>query len=785
MSKEGKDFYEFGPFRVDPGQRVLLRENEPVPLQPKAFDILLALVQNSGRVLLKEDLMKTVWPDTFVEESNLTQNIFVLRKILEPAGGPRRYIVTVPGRGYRFAEEVRTLSAEEEEEEIVVETHSRSRVVIEEEGKTNRTNLRFVPLAAAVLILAIGAAGLWFFRRAPKLTAKDTVVLADFANTTGDPVFDGPLRRGLAAQLEQSPFLNLLSDQRIAQTLAMMARPKDTLLTQELAREVCQRTASAAVLSGAIAQVGTHYLLTLIATDCTNGESLASSSVQAVDKSHVLDALGKIASAIRSKLGESLASVQKYDAPPENVTTSSLDALQAYSLGYQAMIVKGDGLAAIPLLQRAVSLDPNFAMAYARLGTIYFNFDQAKRAAENLQRAYDLRDRVSERERFYIDAHHADIVTRDFEAARKVYEVWAQLYTRDEFPLGNLAVIDGFLGSYDKGLAAMDAAHELNPGNGNVLNNIAIVLVQLNRLEEAKATVHQTQALHPDYPGSHSLLYTIAFLEHDTEGMQREAATLMGKSGWEDSMLYNESDTAAYGGHFVQARQLTRRAADSARRADKKETAAVYEAEAAVREALVGNQALAKQQARAALLLSEDRDVEAISAIALGLAGDSAQAMQLAGTIGRDSPEDTIVQFNALPTIRAAAALGSDPQKAIEALAVSSPYEFGQTTQLVVFCLYPVYLRGEAYLLAKQGAAAAAEFQKILDHSGAIQNEPIGPLARLGLGRASALMGDTDKAKSAYKEFLALWKDADTDIPILKEAQAENAKLYPVTRVVR
>jgi len=782
MSKEGKQFYEFGPFRLDPGQRLLLRDNQPVPLQPKAFDTLLVLVQNSEKLVLKEDLMKTVWPDTFVEESNLTQNVFVLRKILEEKAGQRRYIVTVPGRGYRFAGEVRAIP---EEEEIVVESHSRSRLVIEEEdgsppppatGKTRRLNWR-VLLPAAVAVLALAAGGFWFFHRAPRLTAKDTVVLADFANTTGDPVFDGTLRRVLAAQLEQSPYVNLLSDQRVAQTLLLMARPRDALLTQQLARDVCQRTAGAAVLTGAIAQVGTRYLLTLMAIDCASGESLASTEAQAGDKNHVLDALGKIASEIRSKLGESLASVQKYDAPPENVTTPSLEALQAYSLGYNAMVIRSDGRAAIPLFQRAINLDPNFAMAYARLGTTYFNWDQPARATENLQRAFDLRERVSEREKLYIAAHHADIVTRDFEAARKVYEVWAQIYPRDEVPLGNLGIIYGFLGDYDKALAAHQGAHRLNPGSGNILNNIVVAFLQLNRLEEARAALREAQALHPDAVGLHTHLYTIAFLQHDAEEMEQEAAALMGKPGWEDSMLFYQSDTAAYGGHFAQARDLTRRAVDSARRADKKETASAYTAAAAVREALAGNPALAKQHAQAALALAKGRDVEAISAIALGLAGDPAQAAQLAGLLGKNSPEDTIVQFNSLPAIRASNALRDDPRKAIEALAVSAPYELGQTTQIVTFCLYPVYLRGEAYLAARQGAAAAAEFQKILDHPGLVQNEPIGPLAHLGIGRANALAGDTGKARSAYQEFLSLWKDADPDIPILKQARAEYAKL--------
>jgi DNA-binding winged helix-turn-helix (wHTH) protein/tetratricopeptide (TPR) repeat protein len=781
MVNEGKRFYEFGPFRLNPCERLLWRDRQTILLQPKAFDTLLVLVQNSERLVLKDDLMKAVWPDSFVEESNLTQNIFVLRKILEDTPRDRRYIVTVPGRGYRFAEQVRTISGETETETAIrqpttepgnrEEVASPARAV--REGTPPIYRKRSLA-AAAVLVLAAG--GLWFSRSTPKLTEKDTIVLGDLANTTGDPVFDGTLRRGLAAQLEQSPFLNLLSDQRVAQTLLLMSRPKDTQLTQEMAHEVCLRTASAAVLSGAIARIGTRYQLTLNAIACNNGESLASAGAQAMDKNHVLDALGKIAAEIRSKLGESLVSVKKYDAPPESVTTPSLEALQAYSLGYQAMVVRNDGPAAIPLFQQAISLDPNFAMAYARLGTAYFNGEQTKRATENLQKAYELRNSVSEREKLYIIGHHEDIVTRDFDAARRVYESWAQIYPRDEFPLGNLGVVCTFLGDYDKALTSDQEARKLNPGNGNVITNVAGTLLQLNRLKEATTAFREAQALHVN-PGIGVFLYAIGFLEHDAAAMEREAAALMGKPGYEDLMLFYESDTAAHSGHFVQARELTRRASDSARRSDNKEAGAAYWAESAVREALSGNMPVARQQARAALALSQGRDVEAISAIALGLAGEAVQASQLAGSLAKDNPQDTVVQFNALPAIKAASALRSDPGEAIDALAVSTPYEFGQTSLALNFCLYPAYLRGEAYLAAKQGIRAAAEFQKILDHPGLVQNEPIGAMARLGLGRARALVGDTGQAKKAYDEFLALWKDADSDIPMLKQAHAEYSRL--------
>jgi tetratricopeptide (TPR) repeat protein len=633
-------------------------------------------------------------------------------------------------------------------------------------------------VAATIVTVTIAGALYYRSRQAPHLTDKDTVVLADFINTTGDPVFEGTLRQAFSAQLEQSPFLNLLSDDRTAQTLALMAQPKDRQLTHEVAREVCQRTASAAVLDGSIAQVGSQYLLTLKAVNCSNGEPLASATAQARDKNHVLDAVGQMAAELRSKLGESLASVQKYDAPAENVTTPSLEALQAYSLGYQAQVLRNDFAAAIPFFQRAISLDPNFAMAYARLGANYFNLNETVRAVENVRKAFELRDRVSEREKFYIASHYGHFVTGNLEAARKSYELWAQTYPRDHVPSNNLAVIYNNLGDYASALAAAQQTLKMNPGSGISYSNLVSAYQSLNRLGEARATAEEAKDRNLDSLLNHANLYTMDFLQHDKVGMEQEAARLMGKPGYEDIMLYYQSDTAACAGQFAKALGLTRRAAESAQRADEKETAAGYQAEAALRAALVGEMALAKQQALAALALSEAGDVKAMSAIALGLAGDSTPATRLADDLDKRLPEDTIVQFDYLPMIHAAVALhDGDADKAIAALAPAVPYELGAASQNLNFLLYPVYLRGEASLAAKQGTAAAAEFQEILDHPGVVLNEPISALARLGLGRAHALARDRDQAKIAYQDFFALWKDADPDIPILKQAKAEYAKL--------
>jgi eukaryotic-like serine/threonine-protein kinase len=414
MSNAVRQFYEFGRYRIDPDHRQLLCEMKPVPLQPKAFDILLVLVQNSEKVVLKDDLMKAVWPGTFVEESNLAQNVSVLRKTLGDTVGENRYIVTVPGRGYRFAEKVQVVDegeiATDENDKLVVESHTRSRLVVEEQQvpvkalAAKSRSLRRLVLASLFCVL-VAAAGYLYMHRVPKLTETDTIVLADFDNRTGDTVFDGALRQGLSAQLAQSPYLNLISDSRTSQTLALMGRPKDTQLTPELAREVCQRTASAAELDGSIAQIGTHYLLTLRATACATGDVLARTESAAPDKNHVLDALGKIATQMRSKLGESLASVQKYDVQPSDVTTPSLEALRAYSLAVRAM-GSNKPVESVTLFREAIRLDPNFAEAYSGLAINYFNMGETSQAEENGRKAYAL-TRPRQRAR---EARHGNVL---------------------------------------------------------------------------------------------------------------------------------------------------------------------------------------------------------------------------------------------------------------------------------------------------------------------------------------------------------------------------------------
>jgi len=634
-------------------------------------------------------------------------------------------------------------------------------------------------LAVAAIAIALIAGALYYRSHRPKpLTDKDTVVLGDFANATGDAVFDGTLRQGLAAQLEQSPFLSLVSDERIAQTLTLMNQPKQGRLTPELARDVCQRTASAATIEGSISNLGSQYVLGLKAVNCRTGDLLSEEQVTANGKEQVLGALGAASTKLRARLGESLASVQKYDAPPDSVTTPSLEALQAYTLGNRTTNVANDYAAAIPLFERAISLDPNFAMAYLRLGQAYQPLSELARCAENTRKAYELRGRTSESERLAISSFYEMVVNGNLEAARTSYQAWQQSYPRDDEPPTNLWTIFTFMGDYEKARASALQAWKINSGSGNNSVNLTYSYQWINQLDQAKALVQDARAHHVDSPWFPLVLYNVDFLQHDAAGMERQVGDATGKPGVEDQILFLESETAAYNGELSKSRELTRRAADAAERTNEKETAAEYLGHSAVREALVGNMDAAKQDAKAAMMRSNSRQGNAFSAIALALAGDSAQAARLSDDLRKKFPADTIVQSDYLPMIRAAAALRSgDASRAVEALATSEPYELGQTNTSFTFALYPVYLRGEAYLTAKQGAAAQGEFQKILDHYGAVGNQPIGALAHLGLARSYTLQANIPKARATYSNFLSLWKNADPDIPLLKEAKAEFAKL--------
>jgi len=636
---------------------------------------------------------------------------------------------------------------------------------------------------AGVTILVIGlAVGGWLFfsRKAHALTDKDTIVLADFTNSTGDAVFDGTLRQGLSVQLEQSPFLSIISDQQIQQTLQMMGQPADTKLTPTIARELCQRTVSAAVLDGSIAQIGTQYLLTVKAVNCASGESLASTEAQATDKNHILDALGKTASEIRSKLGESLSTVQKFDTPLEQATTPSLEALKAFSSGFQVHTTAGDA-AAIPFYKQAIKLDPNFALAYAWLGLAYNGVGELSMDVECNRKAYELRDRTSEPERYFITARFQKVVTGNLEKAEEALQLWIQAYPRAALPHVYLAgAIYPDTAQYEKAVEHGREAVRLSPNFSPSYYVPIRDYISLNRLDEAKATYEQALERKMKSSYFNIALYQIAFLQNDSAGMAQQVAASAGKPGLEATLLANEADTAAYSGRLSTAREFSRQAVDSAERAGDKEAAATYSALSALREALFGNADEARRRATLAMKHPAGHDLQYASALAWVYAGDDERAQKLTDDLGQRFPEATIVQFNYLPTLRAKLAVSKrNASEARETLRTALPYELGRTTYSSYgwTAMYPVFVRGEAYLTAHQGSEAATEFQKILDHRGIVLNEPIGALAHLQIGRAYAMQGDTAKARAAYNDFFTLWKDADPDIPILQQAKAEYAKL--------
>jgi serine/threonine protein kinase/tetratricopeptide (TPR) repeat protein len=636
-------------------------------------------------------------------------------------------------------------------------------------------SLRPLAIAGVTLLIITLAMGAWLFssRKTHALTDKDTIVLADFTNSTGDAVFDGTLRQGLSVQLEQSPFLSIIADDQIQDTLQRMGQKPDAKLTPQIARELCRRAGATAVLDGSIAQIGTQYLLTVKAVNCVTGESLASTEAQAADKNHVLYALGKTASEIRNKLGESLSTVQKFDMPLDEATTSSLEALKALSAGEKVGEETG-AAESIPFFKRAIELDPNFAMAYFDLGMKYGDLREETLAAENIRKAFELRSRVSEYEKLAIEAQYAGTIG-DLEKSRQAYELLAQTYPRDGLAINQLGYTYSALGQYDQSLPKMRELLRLYPESPLSYSNLAIVYLRLNRLEEARATLEEATKRKLDYPTLHRRLYFLAFLQNDAAGMARQLAWGTGKPGVEDLLLRHEADTAAQFGQLVRARALSNQAVASAERAGEKEAAANHEADAALREALFGNAAEARKRVTAAFALSKAQSVQFPAALALALVGDAVRAQSMVEDLSRHSPQNTIIQFNYIPTVRAQLALNRhDGAKAIELLQSAIPYELSDFGPAA---LYPAFVRGEAYLAERRGSEAAVEFQKIRDYRGVVMNDPIGALAHLGLGRAYAMQGDTAKAKTAYQDFLTLWKDADPEVPILKQAKAEYTKL--------
>jgi serine/threonine protein kinase/tetratricopeptide (TPR) repeat protein len=633
----------------------------------------------------------------------------------------------------------------------------------------------YAVVAAGVLLAAgIGGGLYWRSQAGLKLTAKDSILLADFVNTTGEAVFDGTLKQALAVQLEQSPYLNVVPESRIQEALRFMRRPADERVTNDVAREICLRDGVKAMLTGSIASLGSHYVIDLNAVNAQTGDSLARAQAEADSKEKVLKTLDGAASSLRQKLGESLASVQKFDTPLEQATTPSLDALQEFSLG-EAAHIKQDDEAAIPHLKRAIELDPNFAMAYATLGVAYGNMTRLGLSREAITKAFDLKERASEREKFYISCHYYDEGTREIDKAIETYEQWKKTYPRDTIPWDNVGLRYEGIGEYEKFLANASEAMRLNPHESYAYQNMASAYERLNRLDEAKAVLDKGRGQNLNPPSAKLTLYDIAFIRHDEAGMQHQVEALKANPYESIIMLYRAQGECSLG-RVQNARQDYSQAVSLAQHFDLKELASGIRAGEANCEAELGNLALAKQGAMEALTLSEDPDVRTAAAALFARTGDTSRAQKLIEDLAKQFPADLMLNAVWLPVARAMTELQrSDGAKAVAMLEPAVPYQLGAGPSGAVY--WPMYVRGEAFLKQHDGAKAAAEYQTILDHPGIDPTSFLNPLAKLGLGRAYVLQGEASKAKMAYQDFLALWKDADPDIPILKEAKAEYAKL--------
>ncbi len=628
--------------------------------------------------------------------------------------------------------------------------------------------------ATGATVVAVGLAmGGWFFHtsKAHALTEKDTAVLGDFTNTTGDPVFDGTLRQGLAVQLEQSPYVSLITEQRIQQTLKMMKQPPDARLTPEIARELCQRTGSTAVISGSIASLGSQYVLGLKAVNCRSGNLLAEKQLSADGKEHVLKVLTDAAAKLREDLGESLSTVEKNDMPLEQATTSSLEALQAYSMGRKTFVRERDYAKSVLYFGRAIELDPKFAAAYRLRGNTYFNLGQLANAKENILKAYELRDHVSERERLAIESAYFGQVTGDRQKLRQTLELQIAANPRDSSSLYNLSLLYGESGQLDKALERSREALHVDPENSWNYDLVFASYLRLNRLEEAKTIGREAETKHHDSPLLHAFMYQLAFVQEDSAAMSQQAAWGEANHDAADGLIRREAATEAYAGKVRKARESYRRAGESVSREDAWSLGLSF-VNSGRTEALLGNVSEAKAQALKAIALKTFSRVRFLAALEIALCGDSTLGETLAEELNRDFPEDTYIQLIYLPEIRAQLALNrNDPSNAIEILRAATPYEMGTDA------LMSAYVRGQAYFAAHRGVEAAAEFHRIMNHREIVQNDVIGGLAHLQIGRAYAMQGDTVKAKAAYQDFLTLWKDADPDVPILIVAKAEYAKL--------
>jgi eukaryotic-like serine/threonine-protein kinase len=788
MNADPNVVYEFGPFHMDPYKQILLRDGQVIAVTPKAFETLLVLVRRRGEVVSKEELLKEIWPDSFVEEANLSQHIFKLRKALGDTLEGERYILTLPGRGYRFAVPVRSITEGDEARIAQVSASEQALKPIEtppalppHAHRRPKWLLRS-GVAAAIGIGGLGALLLLRSHQTIALSDRDSVLVADFTNLTGDPVFDNALRRGLEVQLEQSPYLNLLSEDRIHHTLRLMDRPPGTQVTGEVAREVCVRTGASVVLEGSIQNVGARYLLNLLATNCRTGDVVDQEQAQVASKEEVLEAITRMTRDFRRRVGESGTTLRKHDVPLAEATTPSIEALKSYSLGLEAAASKSEE-ASIPYFKHAVELDSKFAMAYAYLGLMYGSSGSSELATLNIRKAYELVNRVSDNERFFISAYYYGRAAGNQEKARQICEEWAETYPGDSNPHGFLAgFIYPALANYEKAIEEARKGIEIAPDKGFFYFFLGVNSLYDGRLNESEEALRRASERKLKSVKLLLVQYDLAFLKDDRKGMQQAVEAAQGKPDSMDWMADRQAFSLAYAGRLQKARVLSRQAIQLAQQQGDRERAAQFAIRSALWDAFFGNARDAKQGAASALGLASNREVEYGAAVAAGLAGDSKQAQALADHLESGFPEDTSIRFSYLPVIHAILALNrGDPARAIHALEPATPYELGSPRCAVVGfygSLYPILFRGEAYLAAGKGPEAAREYQKLIDHRGIMIGDPVSVLARYGLARSYALSGDAGNARNQYREFLALWKDADPELPVLQKARAELTRLH-------
>jgi eukaryotic-like serine/threonine-protein kinase len=772
----------FGDYVADFRRRELRRDGMRVRIQGKPLAVLAVLMESPGEIVAREELRKRLWPDdVFVDfDKNLATAVNKLRSALCDTAARSRYIETVPRLGYRLIPPVEVVdpapaiaAAEPATAPAPAAVQTPTAVAVPAVRPAKRRPL-WAPMAAAILLagIAIQPSEVSTVRQTGMLSGR-AIVVGDFANSTGDKVFDGALRQGLMAELEQSHTLNLLSDAQIGETLDHMERPRSTYLSAAVSREICTRSGGAAAIAGSISTFGKQYLLNVRAEGCRDGELLGQVQATAESKENVLGALGDAALRLRGQLGESLQSLKGSDRTPAAVTTASLEALQAYGIGERILLVENNSHPAIPFFKRAIGLDPNFAMAWARLGRCYDSEEEEGLAAESFTRAHELRSHASEREDLYIDAYYQYIVQGDLEAAARSFRTWAETFPSDYTPHASLGNIYNTLGKFEEALAEREAALRLDPGVGLNYGNLVSTLVGTHRFDQAREVAAEAKAHNLDSPEIHLVMAWVAWLEAKPGLHDELLKPVLSDPLVEQWALKDDALIAAYEGRFATARELEREALDGYHRIDRAQAGWVHVAEAGVREGLVGNMGRAREDAHEALDHDRSREVRGRAAVALALAGDTQEASRMADELAAQYPQATIVQRHYLPAIRGAMALGEDrPNDALQALEPAEAYELGIMGEVGL----PLYLRGEAYLGLKDGQRAADAFTKLIRDCPYPGTFPCA-LARLELARAYAMQGDTGKARSAYNDFFALWKQADRDIPLLKPARLELSRL--------